>query len=195
MLKVALTGNRYSGKSKICNMFSGISISVFDADNCIKFLLHHNFEFALRLKKALPDFFDSSHSLDKSKMNTVALNKAIDIIESELFLIFDKFCRKQKDSIYVIFKSSILFERNWDEKFDFVITVYAPVHDRIERCRKITNLDYIKIYDLVNGEILDEVKKQSSDFSISNYDGCKELFKSVNEIDSKLIDHFLNKKI
>jgi len=195
MLKVALTGNRYSGKSKVSSMFNGISIPVFDADTCIRFLLHHNFEFTIRLKKELPGFFDDSSTLDERKMNTAAFDKALSIIEDELFNLFNKFCKKNSEAIYVIFQSSILFERNWNEKFDFIITVHAPVHDRIERCRKLTNYDYIKIYDLVNSEILDEVRNQSSDFTIPNYDGSKDVFKSVNEIDSKLIDHFLSKKI
>lgn len=187
MLKVGLTGNRYSGKDKICELFNSISIPVFDADTCINYLLCHNFEFTTRVQKKMSNFSD----IGNNSINTSALDYSIDIIQDEIFNLYEKYCKKNKQSAYVIFKSSILFERGWNQKFNFVINVFAPINSRIERCKNETGLSYSEIYEYANSEILDEQKNISSDFVIHNYKGNTDIFKSVNEIDTKIIDLYL----
>ena len=44
MIKIGLTGNRYSGKDRVCKIFEQISIPVFQADVVLKFIINHNFE-------------------------------------------------------------------------------------------------------------------------------------------------------
>lgn len=186
MLKVGLTGNRFSGKNKVCDLFKSISIPIFDADVCINYLLCHNFEFKTKVDTKMSNFFDSSN------INTPSLDNAIDIIQDEIFNLYEKYCKRNKHSPYIIFKSSILFERCWNHKFDLTINVYAPINQRIERCKNKTGLSYSEIYEYSNSEILDEQKNISSDFVVHNYNGCPDIYHSINEIDTKIIDHYLN---
>lgn len=193
MLKVALTGNRFSGKNRVSKLFNSISIPVFDADTCIKYLICHNFEFTTKVKQKMVNFFDGDNKIDPGRVNTSALDHCIDIIEPEIFRLYEKYCERNSHSVYVIFKSSILFERGWNKKFDYTINVFAPVHYRIERCHKKDGTDYEDIYEFANGEILDEKKNMSSDFVVHSYDGGPDIIKSVNEIDTKIIDQYLKK--
>ena len=59
MIKVGLSGNRYSGKNRVVAMFKQIGIPVFEADVILKFILQHNFignfclQFIVMLKQML----------------------------------------------------------------------------------------------------------------------------------------------
>ena len=44
MIKIGLSGNRYSGKNRVVNIFKQIGVPVFEADVIIKFILQHNYE-------------------------------------------------------------------------------------------------------------------------------------------------------
>jgi dephospho-CoA kinase len=44
MIKVGLSGNRYSGKNRIAKIFTQIGVPVFEADVILKFILNHNHE-------------------------------------------------------------------------------------------------------------------------------------------------------
>lgn len=193
MLKVALTGNRFSGKDTVSKLFNSISIPVFDADTCIKYLLCHNYEFSTKVKQKMANFFDGDSDIDPRRINTSAIDHCIDVIEPEIFNLYEKYCKRNNHSVYVIFKSSILFERGWNKKFDYTINVFTPVNQRIDRCRKEDGTSYADIYEFSNGEILDERKNMASDFVVHNYDGAPDITKSINEIDTKIIDHYLNK--
>jgi len=53
MVKIGLTGNRYSGKDRTARLFEQITIPVFHADIILKFILNHNFEMQHKLKPKL----------------------------------------------------------------------------------------------------------------------------------------------
>ena len=44
MIKVGLSGNRYSGKSTVCKLFKQIGIPVFEADVILKFIISRDLE-------------------------------------------------------------------------------------------------------------------------------------------------------
>ena len=65
MLEIALTGNRYSGKTKVSKVFNGIYIPVFDADTVMKFILNYR-----------PDFDDAIKAIKVEEANQVKTNAA-----------------------------------------------------------------------------------------------------------------------
>ena len=113
MIKIGLTGNRYSGKDTISNLFKKISIPVFDADVILKFLINHNFELhkiSRRIDKSF--FLKNGQDLDITKMNGPILDEIINVVEPELIKAYDNYRLKNINSIYSIFHSSILFENS-----------------------------------------------------------------------------------
>lgn len=194
MIKVGLTGNRYSGKDRIARLFSQISIPVFHADIVLKFILQYNLDIDKEIKIQLgQNIYDMSGHLDPQKFNTTEkFNRLIDIVEPELFKAYERFELKHKDSVYSIFHSSILFERDWNKKMDYVITTFSPKSDRIERSNmEEPGLLTSVIYGLMAKEIEDLEKNKLSTYVIHNYDDAIDTIKQVDNIDQQIIDKFL----
>jgi dephospho-CoA kinase len=198
MIKIGLTGNRYSGKDKVANLFKSISIPVFDADVILKFLINHNFELTHKISKRIDkSFFKSGDNLDINKVTGPVLDDIIDIVEPELIKAYDNYKLKNINSIYSIFHSSILFERGWDKKMDNNISVFSPMTDRVNRCREITNQSISDVYNLAQNEMKDLSKNTLSTYVIHNYDddsstkAIGDLLTQINRIDQRIIDMYL----
>ena len=194
MIKVGLTGNRYSGKDRIAKLFKQISIPVFDADTILKFILQYSLEQDKQIKIQLgSSVYDSSGHLDPSKFDTTEkFNRLIDIVEAEVFRVFEKFQEKNKHSIYCVFHSSIIFERDWHRKMDYNISVFTPKVDRIERAHKKEPLVFPSvIHNLIGKEIDDLEKNKLSNYVIHNYLDATDVVNQVDNIDQNIIDAFL----
>ena len=196
MFKVGLTGNRYSGKDTVASLFNKISIPVFDADVIVKFLINHNFEMDYKIKNKIDKSFFKNDQLDLSKLTGPILDQIIDIVEYELFDAYKKYQLKNTNSIYTVFHSSILFERDWNKKMDYSISVFSPVSDRVERCQEISDYKLTDIYNLCQREMKDLSKNSLSDFVIHNYNDdinpFGDILTQVNKIDQKIIDKYLS---
>jgi dephospho-CoA kinase len=201
MIKIGLTGNRYSGKDSIAKLFEQISIPVFHADIILKFILN----FDINVNKDILDnygeyiFTGPESMIDPKKIRSKKdFDKLVNFAEFELKRAYEKFRLEHKQSVYTIFHSSILFERGWDKDMDFNINVFAPKDIRSLRCEKITKQSSYKISELMKGEMDDLVKNKLADYMIHNYasaaiafgDSCDQ----VNKIDRKIIDKYLIKE-
>ena len=198
MIKVGISGNRYSGKSTICKMFKQISIPVFDADTVLKFILSHEVSVMNEIKKSVgSQIFKSSDINPKLIKNKDTFDKIVNCAEYELIQAYEKFNSKNSNSIYTIFHSSILFERSWNEKMNYNINVFCPKITRMERCKEVTktstNPNGMKISDisyLLRNEIDDIDKNKMCNFVLHNYEAGDPLTQ-VNDIDQRIIDRFL----
>ena len=113
------------------------------------------------------------------------------MVEFELFQAWETFKLKNKNSTYVIFKSSILFERGWGSKFNKIISVFAPKDERVSRCRLDSNMRGDYIWSLLNSEMSDLFKNSKSHYIIHNYDTGPDLIDQINLIDEKLVNYYL----
>jgi len=194
MIKVGLTGNRYSGKDRVAKLFEQISIPVFNADVILKFILQYNLDIDKQIKVQLgSSIFDLSGHLDPQKFNTTEkFNRLMDIVEPELFKAYEKFQLKHPESIYCIFHSSILFERDWNKKMDYTITTFSPKKDRIQRANSVEPVLLTSvIYDLMSKEIEDLEKNKLSTYIVHNYEGTIDITKQIDGIDQQIIDRYL----
>ena len=92
MLEIALTGNRYSGKTKVSKVFNGIYIPVFDADTVMKFILNYRPDFDDAIKANVGTFVFSHGFLDPKSFITDSLfDRTIDVIEYDLFQAYERF--------------------------------------------------------------------------------------------------------
>jgi len=205
MIKIGLTGSRYSGKDRICKLFKQISIPVFNADVVLKFLLNNNKEVISKIRKDIGNCVfnsidETNNSFDlKTISHMGAFDKIVNETEFELFKAYAKFQLKNKQSIYTIFHSSILFERGWYKNMDFNINVFAPNNDRLERCKNSTNLTFLQMYDKLNCEMDPIEKNNLSTYIIHNYNYDHpeilrmkgDILKQVEIIDQKIINRYL----
>lgn len=195
MIKVGLSGNRYSGKSRVSNLFTQIGIPVFDADTILRFILNYNWELLADIKQQLgSDIFQGDFLNFREIKDTTTFNSILDMIEPDILKAYERFNAKQ-NSIYTIFHSSILFERGLNRKMDKNITIFASHTDRISRCKELTKMGLLPINNLSKTEMDPLDKNQLADFTIHNYNDETSIFGNtftqVCKVDQKLIDMFL----
>ena len=192
MIKVGLSGNRYSGKDEVCNVFRKISIPVFEADVIMKFIIHHDADVNKEIRNKLSFLYGTSGNYVSPEF--ARTKQEVDIIlectQHQLFQAYDEFVTKHKSSIYTIFHSSFLFERNWNKLMNYNISVFAPKITRMERFQELTNKKVSDIAFLLKNEIDDLDKNKMANFVVHSYKG-RDLRKQVHEIDQYVIDSYL----
>ena len=203
MIKIGLSGNRFSGKKRVIKLFKQIGVPVFDADIILKFILNYNYEINYKIRSTFGDVFSKKGDLlDIGKFkNDKEFNDLIDVIEYELLNAYEVFNIKNSNSIYTIFYSSILYEREWQKIMDYNINVYCSPEERISRClkdQKIKDDGKMETYwvkQLMATEMSDIVKNSLANFTISNYKAAYNIYgdlcDQVNSIDQKIIDDYL----
>ena len=191
MIKVGLSGNRYSGTDQICDIFRKLTIPVFEADIVLKFIINHDITVSADIRSKLKHLHNNSGYIDPRLIKTK--KEAEIVLESaqhELMSAYDKFSEKHKSSIYTIFHSSVLFEKEWHKLMNHNIAVFCPKITRMERCRELTKNKISDIAYLMRTEIDDLDKNKMANFVVHNYDGSKPL-DQVYQIDGMVIDSYL----
>ena len=191
MIKVGLSGNRYSGTDQICDILRKLTIPVFEADIVLKFIINHDITVSADIRSKLKHLHNNSGYIDPRLIKTK--KEAEIVLESaqhELMSAYDKFSEKNKSSIYTIFHSSVLFEKEWHKLMNHNIAVFCPKITRMERCRELTKNKISDIAYLMRTEIDDLDKNKMANFVVHNYDGSKPL-DQVYQIDGMVIDSYL----
>lgn len=195
MIKIGLSGNRYSGKTRVANLFKEIDIPIFDADTILRFILNYNCELLGEIKEELGNEIFQGDCLNFREIKKPEVfNNILKMIEPDIFRAYDRFNKKQK-SIYTIFHSSILFETGWYKNMDSSINIFTSHTDRISRCKSITKMGLLQINDLSKTEMEQLEKNRLSDYIIHNYNdetsAFGDTFNQVCKVNQKIIDSYL----
>lgn len=185
MIKVGLTGSKYSGKKHTVQEFRKLGVKVFDADLAIKYLLNFNIEVIREVQlqmgnKASSNFYITKGYFDSDKKMIVLLK----LIEDELFSIWDNYIKKHPNEKYIIFKCSCLYEMGWNKKFDKNIMIFSSHKTNKDRMYYLYKKNNYPIYDL-NNEMDMYEKNSKSDIVIHNYDQ-QNIFKQISDANTKL---------
>jgi dephospho-CoA kinase len=200
MIKVGLSGNRYSGKNRVATLFHQIGVPVFEADVILKFIINNNYELQGEIADKIGRVcFNKEGLLDHNKIISGGnFSKILDVVEPELYKAWKNFTKKNYKSIYCIFHSSILFEREWNSGMDLNISVFSPYADRVDRCKYLTNKSVSSIYSLSKLEMDELDKNKLSEYVIHNYNDDSPFYgdalTQVNKIDNQIIDTYLKGK-
>lgn len=200
MIKVGLSGNRYSGKNRVVNIFKQIGVPVFEADVVLKFILQHNYELQAEISDKVGRVYFKDGLLNEEKVKSDGkFSKILEIVKPDLMSAWRRYIIKNKGSIYCIFHSSILFESNLYKEMDQNISVFAPFSDRVERCKFLTKKSVSSIYSLVKTEMDELDKNKLSKYVIHNYNIDNSFYgdslTQVNQIDQLIIDNYLKENM
>jgi dephospho-CoA kinase len=194
MLEIGLTGCRYSGKTSVSKMFKQIGVPVFDADTILKFILNFRTYVDEPIRSNVGSFVYTAGFLDPAAFITDSIfDRTIDVVEFELFQSWESFKNKHKDKAYVIFESSILFERNWEKRFDKIISVFAPKEERVYRAKMDSNMRVDYIWSSFDKEITELEKNSNSHIIIHNYESGPDILDQVNNTDKRIVDLSISK--
>ena len=173
MIKLGVTGGIGSGKTLVCKVFSILGIPVFPADEEAKKIMDVDTGIILRLNAIAGKDLYAEGTLDRAELarlifnNRSMLERVNSLVHPAVFSRFSKWGKKQ-EAPYIIMESAILFESGGREKVDRVVTVTAPVGERITRVIRRNNITREEVIDRINNQMNDSDKIKQSDYVIDN---------------------------
>jgi len=191
MIVIGLTGGIGAGKSTVANYFKELNVPVYIADEEAKRLMHSS----KTVRQKITDEFGSEAYLN-NKLNRPFIASIVFNNKSKLAAInaivhpsvsnsFKRWTGKQS-ATYVLQENAVLFENNTAQKFDYIITVTAPVEERIKRVIKRDTTTRAAVLARINNQLSDKEKIERSDFVIHAIDKTTTK-KEVLKIHEKLL--------
>lgn len=171
MILTAITGSIGCGKTTISNILRKNGFLVYDIDKWVKYLYYKK-DFLEVIKEKFPEAFEKGEFNKKSLRKIVFDNpKKLKILESLIhpFLTqkLRKIIRTSKNKGLVFVDIALIFEKNWDKFFDFIILADVDKDTQRKRVMKRDNItaeDFDKIDCL---QMSMEEKKEKVDFIIN----------------------------
>ena len=193
MFIVGLTGNYGMGKSAVLSMFRELGAVTIDADWVVQQLLREK-QVLKKIKTLLgAGVFDKKGNLDKSKIaQRIFRNKSLrlkleDLLHPLVFERIDDFFRKTKNGSKVfIIEAPLIFEREYEGRFDKMITVFT---------KEITAINRLSMLGISPKDVIERLKCQcpikekikKSDFVIDNSMNPEKTKKQVTAVYKELL--------
>ena len=135
---VGLTGGIGSGKTTVAKLFSNLGVPIYNSDIEAKKIMISNQSVIADIKELLGNEAYKGNLLNKGFIsNKIFNNKKLleelnKIVHPAVRLHFSEWV-KSCNSLYVIKEAAILFESGAYKECDAIITVTAPLEERINR--------------------------------------------------------------
>jgi dephospho-CoA kinase len=172
-MKLGITGGIGSGKTSVCRVFNVLGIPVFSSDAVAREIMETDTEIIDKVRNIAGIDIYSSGTLDRTELARLIFNNENLLKEINALVhpvVFDHFKLWQESisASYVIMEAAILFESGASELVDRIVTVVAPVEERIERVVRRNNLTREQVIERINNQMADEERIRLSDFVIYN---------------------------
>ena len=174
MIKIGLTGSIASGKSYVLNLFSDLyNIPIFSSDECVKELYKSNDQLKDFVKKHI---LEKDEELNKTNISENVFNNKEKLLKLEKFihplvkLARDRFIEQEKEnnSKIVIVEVPLLFEKNLENDFDFIILIKTSSDLQEKRVLERPNMT-AELFSKIKKKQLPNIRKEErSHFVIDN---------------------------
>lgn len=174
MIKIGLTGSIASGKSYVLNLFSDLyNIPIFSSDDCVKELYKSNDQLKDFVKKHI---LEKDEELNKTNISENVFNNKEKLLKLEKFihplvkLARDRFIEQEKEnnSKIVIVEVPLLFEKNLENDFDFIILVKTSNDLQEKRVLERPNMTAELFSKIKKKQLPNKQKEERSHFVIDN---------------------------
>lgn len=174
MIKIGLTGSIASGKSYVLNLFSDLyNIPIFSSDECVKELYKSNDQLKDFVKKHI---LEKDEELNKTNISENVFNNKEKLLKLEKFihplvkLARDRFIEQEKEnnSKIVIVEVPLLFEKNLENDFDFIILVKTSNDLQEKRVLERPNMTAELFSKIKKKQLPNKQKEERSHFVIDN---------------------------
>ncbi len=189
MIRIGILGDIGSGKTFVANNFG---YPVFNADNEVASLYRKDKLIYLKLKRELPNYFNSfpvkkkdisSAILDK-KTN---LRKIVKIIHTKIRKNLSLFLRRNKTKKIIILDIPLLLENKINHKNDILIFIDSKKSDVLKRLRKRKNYNQRLFSYFRKIQLPLSLKKSKSHFIIKNNFTKKSVNRDIKNILKKIL--------
>ncbi len=191
MIKLGITGGIGAGKSVMASFLKAIGIPVYLADDEAKRLVSCSLEIKESLIKHFGNALFPDGKLDKKLMASLIFNnpenlKSVNsIIHPAVGRDFDAWVKKNEKKRLIAMEAAILFESGFDKKMDLIVTVTAPLEERIERILKRENIKKEEILNRISNQWTEEEKIEKSNYVINN-DNNRAIIPQIEELLKKI---------
>lgn len=172
-LKLGVTGGIGAGKTSVCRVFSVLGIPVFSADTEAREVMDIDTGIILRINTIAGKNLYANGNLDRTELarlifnNNKLLEKVNSLVHPVVFSRFREWEKKQS-SPYVIMEAAILFESGASKVVDRVVTVVAPMEERVGRVIHRSNLTREQVMERMRNQMSDNERISQSDYTIYN---------------------------
>ena len=174
MIKIGLTGSIASGKSYVLNLFSDLyNVPIFSSDECVKELYKSNDQLKDFVKKHI---LEKNEVFNKTNISENVFNNEEKLLKLEKFIhplvksARDSFIDQEKknNSKIVIVEVPLLFEKNLENDFDFIILIKTSSDLQEKRVLERPNMT-AELFSKIKKKQLPNIRKEErSHFVIDN---------------------------
>ncbi len=172
-LKLGVTGGIGSGKTSVCKVFSVLGIPVFSADFVAREIMDKDRDVIRALNKIAGRDLYLNGDLDREGLARLIFNdqsllgKVNSLVHPVVFERFNHW-QMEQNAPYVIMEAAILFESGASKLVDRIVTVVAPVEERIERVVRSNRHTREQVMERIRNQMDDDLKIKQSDYIIHN---------------------------
>jgi dephospho-CoA kinase len=176
MLKVGITGGIGSGKTTVCQIFAKLGIPIYYADTRAKELMIADSDVIHQIKSLFGEdaythdgLLNRKYIADKAFTDKNLLQQLNAIVHPAVFQDTLVWYQTHHNQPYTLYEAAIMFESGSYKLLDKVITVFAPIEDRISRTIKRDQISREEVLERINKQLSEEEKIKRADFVIYNY--------------------------
>jgi dephospho-CoA kinase len=189
---VGLTGGIGSGKTTVAKLFQNFdTVAVYIADVEAKKIMNSSDVIRTKIIAAFGKRTYKDNQLDRSYLASIVFNNKEklhilnNIVHPEVESNFQEFVQLHKKKTYIIYESAILFESRSQQQFNFVISVFLALEERVKRVVKRDHSSKQEVLDRIAYQWKEDKKLLLSNYLIRNQ-SLQETEASVKEIHSIL---------
>jgi len=192
MLKIGITGGIGSGKSIVARIFQTLGIPVLDADAFAKQLMAENDKVRLDLIEAFgAEVFDAGQ-LNRAFLSQLVFNDPVHLnrlngIVHPAVKQYGTAWMEQQHAPYVLKEAALFFESGSYTDMDYMIGVFSPLEQRIERAMKRDGATRDAILKRIDKQMNEDEKMSRCDFVIYN-DGSHSLIEQVLHLHHQFLE-------
>ena len=170
MIRIGILGDIGSGKTYVAKCFG---FPVFNADLEVAKIYKTNRKVFKKLKKELPNYFDSfpvkkKEIIDAILSNKKNLRKIIRIVHYEVRKKMKDFLKKNKHKKIVVLDIPLLLENKINNKRDILIFVESKKSETLKRLKKRKNFNMKILNNFQKIQLSLDLKRKKSQFIIKN---------------------------
>jgi dephospho-CoA kinase len=173
--RLGVTGGIGSGKTTVCRIFRVLGVPVFVADTVARDIMENEPEIRAAISLITGKDLYATGILDRKELARIIFNRPelLRKVNGAVPPAVRKRFEEWADSAavpYVIMESAILFEAGADTLVDRVVTISAPVEERISRVMGRNDLTREEVIRRINNQLEDEEREEQSYYVINNSD-------------------------
>lgn len=170
---IGLTGGIGSGKTTLATYMQSLGIPVFIADEEAKKLMQ-SAEVLREIQAVFGEVVFKNGQLNRQELASIVfakpekLNQLNGIIHPVVKNQFKIWLDQHQSAPFVVYEAAILFESGSYQNCDAIITITAPLEDRIARVMQRDNSSREQVLNRINAQWTDAQRAAKSNFVIEN---------------------------